>query len=92
MTQRLSDLSGHAYGSSRFPTSISEVPTYLANIDPMTAGLILLAACAAYLVWSGNADERARHSARQRSGKGITLPPPIVPKEFLDRANRTARD
>lgn len=76
MTQRLSDLSGHAYGSARFPTSISEIPTYLANLDPMTAGLILLTACAAFLVWSGSAGERASR-ARQRSGTPITLPPPM---------------
>ncbi|GAB5449090.1 hypothetical protein [Gymnodinialimonas sp.] len=76
MTQRLSDLSGHAYGSASFPTSISEIPVYLANLDPLTAGLILLAGCAAFLVWSGSSGERAAR-ARQRSGEPITLPPPM---------------
>ena len=77
-------MTGHAYGSGRFPTSVSEIPAYLANLDPMTAGLILLAACAAYLVFSGSAGERAVR-ARQRSGKAITLPPPMYPS---DRAQR----
>ena len=88
MTQRISDLSGHAYGHARFPTSIEEIPGFLASLDPMTAGLILLAGCAAFLVWSGSAGERASHRARQRSGRAITLPPPMFPRDRVDRAKR----
>lgn len=58
---------------------------YLANLDGMTAGLILLAGCAAFLVWSGSAGERDAR-ARQRSGDAITLPPPIIPYEFTKEA------
>jgi hypothetical protein len=79
VTQRLSDLGGHAYGLTRFPTSFAEIPTYLASLDPMTVGLCLLGACAAFLVWSGSEDERAANRARQRSGKGVTLPPKMFP-------------
>lgn len=85
MTQRLSDLGGHAFGTVSFPTSLAEVPTYLANLDAMTAGLILLAGCAAYLVWCGSEDERARNRARRASGHKVTLPPPLYPD---DRATR----
>jgi len=85
VTQRLSDLSGYAAGRANFPSSVSEIPQYLANLDPMTVGLILLAACAAYLVWAGGTDERARSRARPRSGRGVTLPPPMVPDRYFDQ-------
>ncbi|WP_224814067.1 hypothetical protein [Hasllibacter sp. MH4015] len=75
MTQRLSDLGGHAYNFAQFPRSFDEIPTYLANLDPMTAGLILLASASAFLVWAGSDRERRARRARARSGHKVTLPP-----------------
>ncbi len=79
MTQRLSDLGGHAFGPVSFPTSLAEVPMFLASLDAMTVGLCLLGACAAYLVWSGSESERSKNRARQRSGYKVTLPPKMFP-------------
>lgn len=80
MPQRLSDLGGHVFGPVSFPTSLAEVPIFLASLDAMTVGRCLLGACAAYLVWCGSEGERSQNRSRQRSGHKVTLPQKMFPR------------
>ena len=65
-------------------SDIASLGWRLANLDAMTAGVILLCSCVVFLLLNGGSHERKR-----RRLTGVTLPPGENLEGYLDQLHRT---
>ncbi|OAN75837.1 hypothetical protein A8B78_15465 [Jannaschia sp. EhC01] len=68
------------------PSAVLNLGWRLANLNPLTAGVILLCSCVVFLLLNGGSNERKR-----RRLSGVTLPPGHDLDNYMQRLDQLHR-